>query len=80
MNLELLGQAIEGLKVTEPIKIDLKARLRRAAEEKDELDRGFLLTDLRHEVKRLTEQTLSFKDLLSCHSRQTSSRSSAGRR
>ena len=63
MKLELLEQAIQSLKIAEPVRIDLKLRLKRAAEEQDVLDAVLLLDDLRHEVKRLANQVVTFTDL-----------------
>ena len=63
MKLEILDQAIQALKISNPRKLDLQARLKRVTEETDELDRGFLLEDLRQEVKRLAGQVVTFTDL-----------------
>lgn len=61
--MERLIDDIQKLKISEPVKIDLLARVKRAENETDVIDRQLLLTDLRHEVKRLTSNVISFTDL-----------------
>lgn len=74
MNLERMEKAISELKISSPVKIDLQARLQRASEEVDEIDRRLLLEDLRHEIHRLSTQVLDFKSLYDGNTRDKRAR------